>query len=184
MEQRPAFGVLVVVVSLVATGCGSSRPTVVTASSVAGVSLARPLPGARPMSLAAARAAVDFPVPQPDVAAAGPANLSGIWADGKSEQVALVYSGGDVTVMLARAADADPRTEFSKFIRENRARARLGSVDGDVALVISPHTDAKRSNPAWVGFDHDGVDVNVVSATRGTAVLLTVAGSLARARIP
>jgi hypothetical protein len=37
---------------------------------------------------------------------------------------------------------------------------------------------------AWVEIDHDGVDINVVSATRATTVLLRVAGSLADGRIP
>src|ERR1039457_1998514 len=99
MQQRSAFIALVVAVSLAGAGCGNTRPTIATSSSVSGVSLARPLPGARPMSLAAARAAVNFPVPQPHVAAAGPASLTGVWADRKSQQVALVYGGGEVTVM-------------------------------------------------------------------------------------
>jgi hypothetical protein len=136
------------------------------------------------MSLRAARAAVSFPVPQPNVTAAGPDNLTRVWADRKSQQVALVYGGGDVTVIMARALYSDPRTEFSRFLRENHAKARLGSVDGNVALVISPDSDAKGSNPAWVELDDAGLDINVVSASQGTAVLLKVAGSLARGRRP
>ena len=55
----------------------------------------------------------------------------------------------------------------------------LGLVGTRVALVVAPHSDAKRSNPAWVEFDQGGVDINVVSATRGVAALLEVARSLA-----
>jgi hypothetical protein len=136
------------------------------------------------MSLAAARAAISFPVPQSHVAAAGPANLTRIWVDRKSQQVALVYRGGEVTVMMDRAVYADPRAQFNTFLRENHEKAMLGSVGGDVALVISPDSDAERSNPAWVEFDRNGVDINVVSSTRATTVLLRVARSLGRGRIP
>jgi hypothetical protein len=184
VRQRSAFIALVVAASLVAAGCGNTRPAIATSSGPGGVSLARPLPGAGPISLAAARAAISFPVPQPHVAAAGPANLTGIFADRKSQQVALVYGGGEVTVMMAPAGYADPRAQFDAFLRENHAKATLGSVDGDVALVISPDSDAHRSNPGWVEFDQDRVDINVVSATRATTVLLKVARSLALGRIP
>ena len=95
-----------------------------------------------------------------------------------------MYGGGEVTVMMAPAVYADPRAKFSTFLHENHAKATLGSVDGDIALVISPDSDPQRPNPAWVEFDHDGVDTDVVSATRRTTLLLRVARSLAGGRIP
>jgi hypothetical protein len=110
--------------------------------------------------------------------------LTGVYADRKSQQVALVYGVGEVMVMMAPAVYADPRARFNTFLRENHAKATLGSIDGDVALVISPDSDPQRSNPAWVEFDHDGVDMDVVSATRTTTLLLRVARSLAGGRIP
>lgn len=81
--------------------------------------------------------------------------------------------------MMAPTPYSDAMRAFSRFVRENHASARLGSVDGHIALVIAARSDAKRSNPAWVEFDRNGVDVNVVSATHGTAALLVVAKSLA-----
>jgi hypothetical protein len=184
VRQRPAFIALVVAVSLAAAGCGNTRPTIATFSSPGGVSLARPLPGARPISLAAARAAVNFAIPQPHVTAADLANLTGIFADRKSQHVALVYGGGEVSVMMAPAVYNDPRAKFNTFLRENHATATLGSVNGDVALVISPDSDPQRSNPAWVEIDYHGVDINVASATQSTTVLLGVARSLAGGRTP
>jgi hypothetical protein len=181
VRHRSAF--IALAVSVAAAGCGDTRTTVATPSSPGGVSLSRPLPGARPISLAAARGAIGFRVPQPHVAAAGPANLTGVYADRKSQQVALVYGGGRVTVMMAPAVYADPRARFNTFLRENHAKAKFGSVDGDVALVISPDSDPQRANPAWVEFDLDGVDIDVVSATRTTTLLLRVARSLAGGRI-
>ena len=68
--------------------------------------------------------------------------------------------------------------DFTTFMRENHATARLGSVDGRVALIISPHTDACHENPAWVEFERKGVDINVVSTKHGTAALMTLAESL------
>jgi len=129
--------------------------------------------------LRAADAAVGFSVPQPDTRIARPGTLTAVWIVKATRQVALVYRGGTVTVMMARALYSDPRSEFSRFLRENHAHARLGSVDGLVALVIWPRSDAKRSNPAWVEFDRHGIDINVVSATRPPRALLAVARSLA-----
>jgi hypothetical protein len=137
------------------------------------------LPAAQQMSLRAARAVVEFDVPQPNVAVARPGNLTSVWVNRTTRQLALVYGGGAVTVVMARAPYSDARTEFSRFLRENHAKATLGSVRGTVALVISPDSDARRSNPAWVELDDRGVDVNVESATHGTAALLAVAESLA-----
>jgi hypothetical protein len=162
---------LVAVLSLAGAGCGQTRPPINTDSSFGGLSLAHPLIAAHRASIAAAGRAVDFPVPQARTAVAGPATLTAVWVNTTARQVALVYSGGDVTVMMALAPYRHPRAAFSRYRRENHATTRLGSVDGNVALVIAPRTDAKRSNPAWIEFDDSGVDINVVSETQGTAVL-------------
>jgi hypothetical protein len=146
---------------------------------VAGVTLAHPLPGAQQVPVADASAAAGFPVAQPNTAVAGPGNLTSVWVDKLTQQVALVYGGGEVTVMMAPASYTDPTTEFTQFLSSNNATASLGSVDGSPALVISPDTDMKQSNPAWVEFDLNGTDVNVVSASEGTAALLAVAQNLA-----
>jgi hypothetical protein len=177
--QRLPVIVLVAVLSATISGCGTMRPVGAEPETVAGVSLARPYgPAGHRTSLRAAETALGFSVPQPDVRIAGPSNLTAVWIAKPTRQVALVYGSGDVTVMMARAPYTDPRSEFSRFLRENHAKEQLGSVDGNVALVIWPHSDANRSNPAWVEFDRHGIDVNVVSATRQPRALLAVARSL------
>jgi hypothetical protein len=134
------------------------------------------------MSLDAARRLAKFSVPESDVSVARPANLTGVWFSRSSRAVALVYGSGDVAVTMARAGYSNPRANFSTFLRENHATAKLITVDGHVALVISPHSDTAKTNSAWVEFDDRGIDINVISATRGTATLLTVAQSIAAHR--
>jgi hypothetical protein len=148
-------------------------------SILAGLSLERPLPDAHQMSLAAARVAVGIPVHEPHLAVAGLDTLTNVWVNSRSRSVALVYGRGDVTVMMSPAVYTDPTTNYSLFLRENHASARVGSVRQYVALIISPHTDACRSNLAWVEFDDQGIDTNIASNTHGTATLVTVARSIA-----
>jgi hypothetical protein len=137
--QRPSYTALVAVLSAAAPGCGAMRSVGAEPSTVGGISLARPFgPGGHRTSLRVADAAVGFSVPQPDVRIARPGNLTAVWMVKATRQVALVYSGGDVTLMMARALYSDARREFSRFLRQNRAKERLGSVDGTVALVIWP----------------------------------------------
>lgn len=177
MRRLPVTG-LVGVLLVTVSGCGSARHAGFESTSGPGISLTKPYgPAGHRTSLHAAGAALGFAVPQPDVRIAGPGNLTSVWVAKPTGQVALVYGSG-VTVMMARATYTNPRREFSKFLIENHAKEQLGSVDGDVALVIWPHSDAKRSNPAWVEFDRHGIDVNVVSATRQPPALLGVARSL------
>lgn len=172
---------LVGLVALIVAGCGSSQHTILSACRKGSAlrSMADPLVVGARMSLARARLTASFPVAQANVAIAHSANLTAVWVSKKTHQVALVYGGGDVTVMMTSPAPyRDPTADFSTFIRENHATARLGTVDGTVALVISPHTDVCHDNSAWVEFDRQGVDINVVSAKHGTAALLAVAQSL------
>jgi hypothetical protein len=93
--------------------------------------------------------------------------------------VALVYKRAGVSVTMSPAVCADPQTHFSVFVRESHASSRVRSIRPYVALIISPHTDPCRSNPAWVEFDDHGVDTNVVSASRDTAALVAIARSIA-----
>jgi hypothetical protein len=146
--------------------------------SPAGLSVARPIFG-EAASLGAAPSVVGFPVPQADAAEATPANLTNVLVNQAMKQVALVYGGGQLAVVMSPALYSDPITEFTDFVSSNDATASLGSVDGLAALVITPNTDEPQTNPAWVEFDLNGVDVSLESDTLGTSTLLTVADSLA-----
>jgi hypothetical protein len=140
--------------------------------------LVYPLVNEQKATVASAPETVGFPVPLPDAAAASSGNLTQTWVNGAEQQVALVYDGGKLTIMMWPAAYADPASEFKTFTAENNADAAVGQVNGEPALIIQPGTDTFSSNPAWVEFERNGIDINVVSASYGTDTLLTVASSM------
>ena len=137
-----------------------------------------PLGSSRTTTAPDAQATAGFPVLVPHVHAAHPANLTHAWVD-DSRRVALVFAGGKVTITLARANYPDALTDFRRFIAQNHAAAAIGHVYSHPALVISPHTDGCGTNPAWIEFDHRGIDINIYSTSYGTQTLLLVADSLA-----
>jgi hypothetical protein len=178
-----------VVVAVAAAGCLGLIVAVVLVSGVmrsasssecskgGGPRNGSPLGPSRTTTLAGAQVAAGFPVLVPHVQAARPANLTHAWVDDR-RRVALVFAAGKVTITLARANYSDALTEFQRFIAQNHASAVIGRVHKQPALVISPRTDGCGSNPAWVEFDHRGIDVNLYSTSYGTETLLAVADSL------
>jgi len=126
---------------------------------------------------AGAQAAAGFPVLVPHVQAARPANLTDAWVDNQ-HRVALVFAAGKVTITLARANYSDALTEFRRFIAQNHAAAVIDQVHKQPALVIRPRTEGCGSNPAWLEFDHRGIDINIYSTSYGTQTLLSIADSL------
>ena len=136
-----------------------------------------PLGLSRTTTVPDAQAAARFPVLVPHVQAARPANLTHAWVDDR-RRVALVFAGGKVTITLARANYPDALTDFRRFIAQNHAAATIGRVHKQPALVISPRTDGCGTNPAWIEFDHRGIDINIYSTSYGTQTLLSVADSL------
>ena len=101
-----------------------------------------------------------------------------VWVN-KQDEVALVFDGGKVTVMMWRAIYRDPVSFFKKSRAGINAKTAIVKVNGHPALVVTPHTDPVNPNPAWVEFDWSGIDVNIVSATYGTSALIAVAASMA-----
>lgn len=146
-------------------------------SKLAGPRNGSPLLSGTKTTLTAGQAAAGFPVLVPHVQAARPADLTQAWVDDR-HRVALVFAAGKVTIMLARANYSDALTEFRRFIAQNHAAAVIGQVHKQPALVISPRTDGCGSNPAWIEFDHRGIDINIYSTSYGTQALLAVADSL------
>jgi hypothetical protein len=92
--------------------------------------------------------------------------------------VALVYDRGEIAVLMGPASPGNTRAQFSTTIEAMDATTRLSQVGNGPALVIQPHTDFQRANPAWVAFDVNGAAINVVSATEPPSTLLRVARSL------
>lgn len=123
-----------------------------------------------------AQAIVSYPVLLPNTSAANEANLAEVWVNSK-RAVALVFDG-EIVITMAPAIHLDPVRWFETFIAENNVVAAIGQVHGQPALVITPNTDFYKSNPAWVEFYSDGIDINVHSHSHGTATLLAVANSM------
>jgi hypothetical protein len=129
-------------------------------------------------TVAGAQAAVGFPVPVPSDPAASQASLTQAWVSTHGRQVALVFDDGRVDITMAPAQYQNPLRQFRTFIAENQVTAAIGQVNGQPALVITPGTDASRSNPAYVEFDRDGIDINIWSNTYRTDTLLAIASSM------
>jgi hypothetical protein len=138
-----------------------------------------PIAGGKETTLTHAQSVARFPVLMPDVHAARLSNLSKTWVNDQ-RWVVLEFAGGKVTVMQAPANYSSAIKEFQRFVAHSHVTAAIGHVHRDPALVIEPHTDGCGSNPAWVEFDHNGIDINVYSGSYGTDTLLAVADSLRR----
>jgi hypothetical protein len=137
---------------------------------------AGPLIGGRRTTVAAAQSAAGFPVLVPDDPAVSPVRETQTWVS--NQAVAFSYARGKITITMTLAVYPDPLTWFHTFIAENHAAAAIGQVNSQPALVITPDTDECGGNPAWVEFDHDGVDIDLSSHDYGTTTLLTVADSM------
>ena len=133
-------------------------------SKIAGPPNGSPLVSGRPTTVAGAQAAAGFPVLVPDVQAARLANLTRAWVDDR-RHVALAFAAGKVTITQAPTTRLDAVTGFRRFVAQNPAGAAIGRVHGQPALVISPRADGCGSNPAWIEFEHNRIDVNVYSAS-------------------
>ncbi len=136
-----------------------------------------PIAGGKATTVTHAQSVARFPVLMPDVRAARLSNLSKTWVNDQ-RYVVLEFAGGKVTIMQAPAIYSSAIKEFQRFVAHSHATAAIGHVHRHPALVISPHTDACGSNPAWVEFEHKGIDINVYSGRYGTDTLLAVADSL------
>jgi hypothetical protein len=139
-----------------------------------------PLSAGVAVTLAEARAAVDFPVPVPATPASGSSNLSSVWLDKEQDAVGLVFGGGSLSVVMYRNPQFSPATFFPTFIAQNDSTATLTQVAGNLALAISGDSDYSQSNPAFVQFDVRGVIVEIFSHAYSTAPLLAAGASLAQ----
>lgn len=171
-----AAGSIGLAAMIVMAGIGA-RPTAQTACShLAFPPGAGPLAGGVKTTLAGAQAAAGFPILVPDDPGLGRASAAQAWVS--RQAVALVYARGKITITMAPATHPDALRWFRTFIAENHAAAAIGQVNGQPALVITPGTDACGTNPAWVEFDHKGLDINISSSSDGTTALLAVAASM------
>jgi|HubBroStandDraft_1064217.scaffolds.fasta_scaffold32043_3 hypothetical protein len=138
----------------------------------------QPLPGGIKTTVAAAQAAVGFPIQVPDNARANLTNLVETWLSPGHRQAALVFDGGRVTIIVQHAMYRDPAAFFRKMRFGMRAKTSIIEVNGRPTLVVFRHTARYNLNPSWVEFDQNGVDVNIVSTTYGTEALIAIAASM------
>jgi hypothetical protein len=136
------------------------------------------------MSLSSAQSAVSFSFPAPDASAAGPGNLSGVWArsDPGEQEVALLYGGTAVTIFVEPSPyTGDTAARFASLVSQasgSASQASLGAVDGNVALILAPN-DPTTYQPTMVEFVQNGVDIRVTSTTYGTSTLMDIADNMA-----
>src|SRR2546423_57184 len=108
-----------------------------------------PLPGGVLSTLENARSQLRFPVATPNDTLANQQNLVQVWVDRKAQQVALIFDGGSVTLMMWRSTYPDPAAAFAEdaatFSLTDRdpTGASVTTVHGsDPALAIKPNIDA------------------------------------------
>jgi hypothetical protein len=108
-------------------------------------------------------------------------SLSKVWISLRRE-VALVFNDGALTMLVGRAASADPVKVFRQDLAAIRVgRASIGTVDGQPAFIAQPRTDYIKSNPALVEFYLDGLDLYVLSTRLPLSLVIGVADTI---RIP
>jgi hypothetical protein len=186
--------VMLPVIVLAVSGCGSERgvrtvvrgqraiqaPRVFAHASEpyapAGVSISQPLPGGQDMSLSQAKAAVNFPIPTPSTTGADASDLTDVSVSTAENEIALVYP--DLTVTMAPAVYDNALTNYTAFVAENNATASVSQLGSLPELVITPDTDGYSNNPAWIEFDLNGTDVNIMSQSQTTSELQSVAESI------
>jgi hypothetical protein len=171
-----ASGLGLIVGTVLVTGVVKLDHTA-TCSKIASRPGGGPLGDGKKTTVAEAQSSAGFPVLIPDVQEARLSNLSQTWINSQ-RHVAMTFAHGKVTMLLARAMYTNALKNFQRFIRQNHATAAISHVHRQPALVITPDTDACGSNPAWVEFEHNGIDINIYSHGYGTSTLLSIASSL------
>ncbi|MHB8246560.1 MAG: hypothetical protein ACYDGN_14670 [Acidimicrobiales bacterium] len=122
---------------------------------------------------------MNYPISQPDTPATNSSTLTSIILNSQTQQVALVYGNGNTTIMMQPAQYSDALANFESFVQQNPGIAVVSTIGSFPALEISGDAPAAPNlNPAWVEFDLNGVDINVVSYERTTSALETVAASM------
>lgn len=175
--------VALAVIGTVAAGC-QGRPDSKGQARPSGSGVARtdsnPLGAGREVTLADVRKFAGFPVLTPGSIAGIQTAVSKVWVNSKLHQVALGLDLGQITIMMwpVQPAHENALKYFRAFKQHNHASIDIGNINGAPVLIIKPHTDFYKTNPAWVEFYRDGVDVNIYSSSFGARSLLRVARSM------
>jgi hypothetical protein len=167
--------VMALVGTLIASGASHSPPLAL--GGLGPVNWARPLINGQVTTISGAASEAGYSIPIPTATAASQSNLTRVW-ESPNKDVALVFDGGKVTVLIRPAVYTDPASWFNTIVAESPGKAAIGQVNGKPAVVIQPNSDPYGANPAWIEFYRNGLDVNVISASYGTGTLLSIADSI------
>ncbi|MGH3399251.1 MAG: hypothetical protein ACRDPO_31650 [Streptosporangiaceae bacterium] len=111
----------------------------------------------------------------PNVELASKGTLAKVWVN-KQQQVALVFDGGKITVMMWPATYTDPARWFRYVAAKIGPDAFVGHVHGQPAVIV--RRSKIQPNPTWIEFYRNGTDINVVSASYDARALISIAGSI------
>lgn len=139
-----------------------------------------PIGGGRIVDLPTAQAEMKFDLLIPDSDVASRSSLTEVWSEPEEQEVGLVFQSGEnrLVVDLYPAYLEDPKANYQAEIDLHIAEQSLTEVLGQPAIMTEPYTDVPKTNPAWLQFDLDGVDVNLFSFEYSTAELVDVATTL------
>jgi len=139
-----------------------------------------PIGGGRLVSLSTAEAEMGFALLMPASDLASRSNLVEVWSEPSEQEVGLVFEseGKRLIIDLYPAYLEDPKANYQAEIDLNLADQRLTEILGQPAIVTEPYTDVPKTNPAWLQFDLNGVDVNLFSYGFSTEDLIEVAQTL------
>jgi hypothetical protein len=143
-----------------------------------------PIGGGRIVDLPTAESEMPFTLLLANSPLANEGNLSAVWSEPDGPEVGLVYDDGggrQLVVDLYAAYLDNPEGQYQSEIDLGIADERITTILDQPALVTEPFSDVPKTNPAWVRFEVEGVDVNLFSFQYSTQELIGVAETLTQA---
>ncbi len=138
-----------------------------------------PLPGGSKVRFGDARRAVNFPLLTEGGGPTLPEPPSAVWLDAQAQQVATVYRGGEILLIMRANPYAAPGPAFREIAAELSSKVSVETaIQGKWALIIQPHTDACGTNPSAVEVVLYGTDATLYSNTLSTEDLVAFANRL------
>jgi hypothetical protein len=140
-----------------------------------------PIGGGTQVTLQEAQADVSYLLVMPNSTAADASNVSEVWAEPEYQEIGIVFDSGSgrIVLDLYPYTLTDPKGAYQDEIDLGVAKSTLTNVNGIPAIVTEPGSDVPGTNPAWVRFHLDTVDVNLFSQDVGTDELLGIAATIA-----
>jgi hypothetical protein len=102
------------------------------------------------------------------------------WVNARDRQVAFILARGKVTIMMWPVPDdrKDVIAYFTNIINDHLSKDHIGRVGSLPVLIVEQHSDVKHTNPAWIEFYKNGIDINIYSTSYPSTALLGLADAL------